>query len=103
MKRTKSSSAGTARWDANLLAESLVEVQRFHLLVLLVLDYCLYLQEDWHLFLAFLIPEEPSRVEHIAALAECIGTKLRKRFVAISREELIQSVRSTAFIVRSKH
>jgi hypothetical protein len=74
MKRTKSSSAGTARWDATLLAEPLVE-------------------DDWRLFLAFLIPDEPSQAEHIAALVESVGTKLRKRFVAVSREEIIQSIK----------
>ncbi|XP_062510207.1 sperm-associated antigen 17-like isoform X2 [Corticium candelabrum] len=74
VKRTKSTSAGTARWDAGLVAEPLAD-------------------EDWDLFVAFLIPENPSEVVHLAALTECVSTKRRKRFVAISREDLIKSVK----------
>eukprot|EP00118_Oscarella_pearsei_P007477 m.36875 g.36875 ORF g.36875 m.36875 type:complete len:280 (+) comp32304_c0_seq1:156-995(+) len=69
-KRLKTNSASLSRWDAALMAEPLSD-------------------DVFKLSVGFLIPDSPERLTDIGLVADCIATRLRRRFFAISRDELI--------------
>ena len=57
-------------------------------------------QDLWHPYIIFLVGESTSGEAHIQALSEGIkdGNKLRKRFVNVTKEDLLKIVRYYLFL-----
>lgn len=55
---------------------------------------CYLLQDVWHPYIIFVVGESASGESHIQALSEGIkdGTKLRKRFVSVTKDDLLKIV-----------